>query len=64
MPYKTENRCNVEAFKHCNDMTSLPVAQEISKFLGEASLTKQTLNLSKIFDNQFIKADTDLKEAN
>ena len=45
-------------------MTSLPVIEEIRNFLGEASLAKQGFNLSKIFDNQFIKADTDLKKAN
>lgn len=55
----------MKAFKHRSAMTSLPVvAEEISKFLVKASLAKQTPNLSKIFDNQFIKAYVDFKKTN
>lgn len=56
---------NLKAFKHHSDMTSLPVvAEEISKVLVEASLAKQNPDLSKIFDDQFIKAYADFKKAN
>ncbi|MFE1748910.1 ABC transporter substrate-binding protein [Coleofasciculus sp. H7-2] len=48
---------NLKAFSPGNDMASLGyAAQEISKFLIKAKLTKQTPNLSQIFDDQFIKA--------
>lgn len=48
---------NLKAFSSGNDMSSLSyAAQEISKFLIDAKLTKQTPNLSQIFDDQFIKA--------
>ena len=47
---------NLEAFKHRSAMTSLPVvAEEISKFLVEASLAKSTPDLSKIFDHNLSK---------
>ena len=50
---------NLKACKHRSAMTSLPVvAEEINNFLVEVSLVKQTPDLSKIFDNQFIKAYT------
>ena len=50
---------NLKAFKHRSAMTSLPVvAEEIRKLLVEVSLVKQAPDLSKIFDNQFIKAYT------
>ena len=48
---------NLKAFSPGKDMTSLPyAAQEISKFLVEADLAKQAPDLSKIFDDQFVKA--------
>jgi NitT/TauT family transport system substrate-binding protein len=48
---------NLKAFSPGTDMTSLPyAAKEISKFLVEAGLTKQEPDLSKIFDDQFVKA--------
>lgn len=48
---------NLKAFSPGGDMTSLPTAaQEISKFLVEAGLAKQAPDLSKIFDDQFVKA--------
>jgi NitT/TauT family transport system substrate-binding protein len=47
---------NLQAFTPGNDMKSLPyAAQEISKFLLEAGLTKKTPDLSKIFDDRFVK---------
>lgn len=50
---------NLKAFKRRSNMTSLPmVAEETSKFLLEVSLVKQAPDLSKIFDDQFIKAYT------
>jgi NitT/TauT family transport system substrate-binding protein len=48
---------NLQAFKPGKDMTSLPyAAQEISKFLVDSGLMKQTPDLSKIFDDRFVKA--------
>lgn len=48
---------NLKAFSPGSDMTHLPTAaKEISKFLVEAGLAKQTPDLSKIFDDQFVKA--------
>lgn len=48
---------NLKAFSPGNNMASLPyAAQEISKFLVEAGLAKQAPDLSKIFDDQFVKA--------
>ncbi|MEB3337037.1 MAG: ABC transporter substrate-binding protein [Leptolyngbyaceae bacterium] len=48
---------NLKAFSAGNDMTSLPyAAQEISKFLVESGLAKQAPDLTKIFDDQFVKA--------
>jgi len=48
---------NLKAFSPGKDMTSLPyAAKEISKFLVEGGLAKQTPDLSKIFDDQFVKA--------
>ncbi len=48
---------NLQAFSPGKDMTSLPyAAKEISKFLVEGGLAKQTPDLSKIFDDQFVKA--------
>ena len=45
-------------------MTSLPFAAEtISKFLIEGNLAKQAPDLSKIFDDQFVKAYADSKQA-
>ncbi len=38
-------------------MTSLPyAAEQISKFLTETGLAKQTPDLSKLFDDRFVKA--------
>lgn len=48
---------NLKAFSPGSDMTHLPTAaKEISKFLFEAGLAKQTPDLSKMFDDQFVKA--------
>jgi NitT/TauT family transport system substrate-binding protein len=48
---------NLKAFSAGTDMTSLPyAAQEISKFLVESGLAKQAPDLTKIFDDQFVKA--------
>ncbi len=48
---------NLKAFSPGKDLTSLPnTAQEISKFLVEAGLAKQPPDLSKIFDDRFVKA--------
>ena len=55
---------NLKAFNSGSDMTSLPFAAEIiSKFLIEGNLAKQAPNLSKIFDDQFVKAYADSKKA-
>jgi NitT/TauT family transport system substrate-binding protein len=48
---------NLKAFSAGNNISSLPyAAKEISKFLLEANLAKQTPELSQLFDDQFIKA--------
>ena len=48
---------NLKAFQPGNDMTSLQfAAQEMSKFLTEVGLAKATPNISKLFDDRFIKA--------
>lgn len=48
---------NLKAFATGSDMTSLPyAAEEISKFLLETGLMKTKPDLSKIFDDRFIKA--------
>jgi NitT/TauT family transport system substrate-binding protein len=55
---------NLKAFSPGNDMTSLTFASEtISKFLVEGGLAKQAPDLSKIFDDQFVKAYADSKKA-
>lgn len=48
---------NLKAFSPGKDMTSLSfAASEISNFLVEAKLIKQAPDLSKIFDDRFVKA--------
>ncbi len=48
---------NLKAFRPAQDMTSLQyAASEISKFLVETGLAKQAPDLSKLFDDRFIKA--------
>jgi len=48
---------NLKAFSPGKDMTSLSfAASEISNFLVGAKLAKQTPDLSKIFDDRFVKA--------
>lgn len=48
---------NLKAFEPGKDMTSLPfAAQEISKFLVESGLAKQAPDLSRLFDDRFVKA--------
>lgn len=48
---------NLKAFSTGTDMTSLPfAAEEISKFLLETGLMKTKPDLSKIFDDRFVKA--------
>lgn len=48
---------NLKAFSPGKDMTSLSfAASEISNFLVEANLAKQAPDLSKIFDDRFVKA--------
>ncbi len=48
---------NLKTFAPRNDMTSLPyAAQEISKFLVETGLLKQAPDVSKLFDDRFVKA--------
>jgi NitT/TauT family transport system substrate-binding protein len=48
---------NVKAFKPGSDMTALPyAAEQISKFLTAAGLAKQTPDLTKLFDDRFVKA--------
>ncbi|HIK57141.1 MAG TPA: ABC transporter substrate-binding protein [Synechococcales cyanobacterium M55_K2018_004] len=48
---------NLKAFTPGNDMTHLNfAAQEISKFLVQAGLSKQAPDLSQLFDDRFVKA--------
>jgi len=48
---------NLKAFSSGNDMTSLAyAAKEINKFLFENKLIKKEPDLSKIFDDRFVKA--------
>lgn len=48
---------NLQAFQPGNDMASLPyAAKEISSFLQEADLIKQSPDLTRIFDDRFVKA--------
>jgi len=48
---------NLKAFSSGNNMSSLPyAAQKLSKFLVATGLTKKEPNLSRIFDDQFVKA--------
>jgi NitT/TauT family transport system substrate-binding protein len=48
---------NIKAFQPGTTMTSLPfAAEEMSKFLTEVGLAKTTPDLSKIFDDRFVKA--------
>ncbi|MGB3205983.1 MAG: ABC transporter substrate-binding protein [Crinalium sp.] len=48
---------NLKAFTPGNNITSLPyAAKEISTFLVEANLAKQTPEFSQLFDDRFIKA--------
>jgi NitT/TauT family transport system substrate-binding protein len=55
---------NLKGFNSGGDMTSLPFAAEtIGKFLIEGNLAKQAPDLSKIFDDQFVKAYADSKKA-
>lgn len=48
---------NLEAFKSGNDNTYLPqAAAETSKFLFENGLVKTQVDISKLFDDRFVKA--------
>lgn len=48
---------NLKAFSSGNNMSSLPyAAQKLTKFLVATGLTKKEPNLSRIFDDQFVKA--------
>lgn len=48
---------NLKAFLPGKDMTSLPyAAQEISQFLTDVGLIKQKPDVSKLFDDRFVKA--------
>ncbi len=48
---------NLKAFEPGQNMTSLPfAAQKISQFLLEAKLVKSAPDLSKVFDDRFVKA--------
>lgn len=48
---------NLQAFHSGNSMTSLQyAASQISKFLMDSKLAKQTPDLSKLFDDSFVKA--------
>jgi NitT/TauT family transport system substrate-binding protein len=48
---------NLKAFQPGNDMGSLPfAAAQMSKFLNEVGLAKTKPDLSKIFDDRFVKA--------
>lgn len=55
---------NLKAMAAGSDMTSLPyAAEEITKFLVESGLAPQAPDLSKLFDDRFIKAYADSKPA-
>jgi NitT/TauT family transport system substrate-binding protein len=55
---------NLKAFSPGKDMTSLNyAAQETSQFLVDAGLAKQSPDLSKIFDDRFIKAYSNQKKS-
>jgi NitT/TauT family transport system substrate-binding protein len=48
---------NLKAFQPGKDMTSLPfAAKEMGKFLVEVGLTKTPPDMSKLFDDRFVKA--------
>jgi NitT/TauT family transport system substrate-binding protein len=48
---------NVKAFEPGSDMTALPyAAEQISKFLSDAGLAKKAPDLTKLFDDRFVKA--------
>jgi NitT/TauT family transport system substrate-binding protein len=48
---------NLKAFQPGNDMNSLTYAAgEMTKFLEEVGLAKQKPDLSKLFDDRFVKA--------
>ncbi len=48
---------NLKAFQPGKDMTSLPfAAEEMSKFLTDVGLAKNKPDLSKLFDDRFVKA--------
>ena len=48
---------NLKAFKPGNDMTSLQfAAAEMTKFLVDVNLAKTKPDISKLFDDRFIKA--------
>jgi NitT/TauT family transport system substrate-binding protein len=55
---------NLNAFQSGNKMMSLPyAAEEISKFLVEAGLVKEKPDVSKIFDDRFVKAYAEKQKA-
>jgi NitT/TauT family transport system substrate-binding protein len=48
---------NLKAFQSGTDMTSLPfAAEQLSKFLTQVGLAKTKPDLSKLFDDRFVKA--------
>ncbi len=48
---------NIKAFQPGSTLTSLPfAAKEMSKFLTDVGLAKKTPDISKIFDDRFVKA--------
>ena len=48
---------NLKAFQPGKDMTALPfAAQEMSRFLIDVGLAKTTPDLTKLFDDRFVKA--------
>lgn len=48
---------NLKAFEAGKDMNSLPfAAEEMSKFLNDVGLAKSTPDLTKLFDDRFVKA--------
>lgn len=48
---------NIKAFQSGTDMTSLPfAAEQLSKFLTQVGLSKTKPDLSKLFDDRFVKA--------
>lgn len=55
---------NLKAFQPGNDMTSLMFAAgETTQFLEQAGLAKQKPDISKLFDDRFVKAYAEIQKS-